>query len=245
MGTSHQRWIAVGSVGDARFVWLCQHHIAELENAPKQDTKDCSAFHYTASARDCIHQLEHLPRFSCPPSRAFWVRAADAHCPCRNIQEPERLLRVMARAVAIVTILDMAMLAMPSWSYTEIGYRGLHLQKNQTGSLACIAAIFYVARIWMLRHSWHSLIWAGLLFLDLVVLKISQSKTSLAVSVLALATATSLIFYRRLNCAAKALAVRCIIAALIAFMLFVVIADLSFRQTGSGSDRRYNAHGPG
>ena len=58
-------------------------------------------------------------------------------------EEPERLLRVMARAVAIVTILDMAMLAMPSWSYTEIGYRGLHCAEK-SDRLACLHSCHFL-----------------------------------------------------------------------------------------------------
>ena len=136
----------------------------------------------------------------------------------------------MARTVATVTLLDVFMLAMPSYSYTEIGYRGLHLHKNDAGMAACIATVFYVTRVWMLRHSWHSLFWVGLFCLNLVVLGLSRSKTSAVVSLVGLTMTIGWIFIGGLSSSAKAIAISCIIAVLIVVALFLVVDDFSLNQ---------------
>lgn len=104
-----------------------------------------------------------------------------------------RALQVIWRVLAIVAVLDLAALAVPSVSFTDIGYRGVHNHKNEAGSFALLALPFALAGLFVRDLVQRRTAAILLLLAVLVVVVLSRSKTSAALSVIGLVLAFGLI----------------------------------------------------
>jgi O-antigen ligase len=88
-------------------------------------------------------------------------------------------LRVLCVALGTIVVLDLATLAVPSIAFTPIGFKGVHVHKNQAGSFAFVALPCFLAATFERRvlRSW--LLPSLLAVCALGILVISASKTGL------------------------------------------------------------------
>jgi O-antigen ligase len=145
-------------------------------------------------------------------------------------REPGRLIQVAARALAVVACLDVALIAVPSVSFTEIGYAGIHLEKNQAGSFALIALAFFSVRLWERWGGWRAAVWAALICMDLIVLKLTSSKTSIALCGVSLLAAGGLMIFGRLNGPGKLAAGSFALACALGAALVLVAANVTWAR---------------
>jgi len=101
---------------------------------------------------------------------------------------PRSLMKVLFRALAVVTLLDIGALALKS-SHTPIGYQGIHGHKNQAGSFAFFALPVF-AFAFSDRHiaRWR-FVPLMLAAATVFILVLSQSKTGVVATILAAAFA--------------------------------------------------------
>lgn len=94
-------------------------------------------------------------------------------------RDTRSFLRALWIAFAILLALDVAALALPAMSFTELGYAGVHIHKNSMGSFAYISIpLFFIG--WRQRFiGQYSIVSLGLALIGLVFLLISLSKTAM------------------------------------------------------------------
>lgn len=91
-----------------------------------------------------------------------------------------RLMRVLYLSFAFILLLDVALLAFPTVSFSPLGYNGVHPGKNQTGAFCFLAIPLFVLAFFNPRIFPTRLISVAFALLSVVILLISQSKTALA-----------------------------------------------------------------
>lgn len=103
-----------------------------------------------------------------------------------GLRTPRSAVLVFTGAFGIVMLIDLASLALPSYSHTAIGIRGIHLHKNTAGFVSTLAVVTFVVAFFLVRATAMKLALAALGLWALVFLKVTESKTSAGTLVIAL-----------------------------------------------------------
>jgi O-antigen ligase len=112
---------------------------------------------------------------------------------------PRQAFQVVWYVVAVVACLDIASLALPQASFTDIGFRGVHNHKNEAGSFALLALPVAAAGVAVPGFARSRALAVLVLMAVLVVLVLSKSKTSAVLALLSVALAGLLLAVGRLT----------------------------------------------
>jgi exopolysaccharide production protein ExoQ len=92
--------------------------------------------------------------------------------------ECERVLRILFRLFAIITLANLAALALPSMSFTPIGFRGIHQHKLDAGRFFFFAIPVFAIGIINPLVSKSRLVAAALMLIAVGLMPITSSKTA-------------------------------------------------------------------
>jgi exopolysaccharide production protein ExoQ len=114
--------------------------------------------------------------------------------------DPLRFLNSLFYFLSAVIIINLVATAIwPALAITDIGVRGLYSQKNAAGQVAMISIIVGFAWLTGSHNITSSFLGAGSIALALLFLVLSQSKTSLGITILALGTGAVMIFAKHMG----------------------------------------------
>jgi O-antigen ligase len=93
--------------------------------------------------------------------------------------EPERVLRLLFYVFAVVAALNLASLAIPSVSFSPIGFSGIHLHKNYTGDFFFLALPIFLLGTLYRSVSSSRVVAAIFVLICICLLPLTQAKTAL------------------------------------------------------------------
>jgi exopolysaccharide production protein ExoQ len=154
----------------------------------------------------------------------------------------DSLRRVVAVTAVVLTVVILAnvavFVAVPSFAITDLGVRGFYQQKNEAGLVAMLALIFVGGWIGG-REGLGSMVLGGVLIAIIAVfLVLTQSKTSLGLSVLCAMLVPVLMISRRVGFGSSALSASAVIvfSALVALLVPALQIDIVALVAASGGD---------
>lgn len=101
-------------------------------------------------------------------------------------QQPSRFFAIGAGVFAVILVADIVAMLFPSFSFTNIGFRGIHLHKNQAGVVALLAFPFFIIQIHKNASVQKTAVAIALVLCLFLVLILSYSKTSILLFVVCL-----------------------------------------------------------
>lgn len=137
-------------------------------------------------------------------------------------RHPSRFFAIGTGVFAVILAADIVTLLFPGFSFTDIGFHGIHPHKNNAGFVALLAVPFFLIRIRNKAPPQKTAVAIALVLSALLVLILSQSKTSMVLSIACLGPSgfvVLLLYLRRYTRAA----VLCFIAAC-AFVMGLLLA---------------------
>ncbi len=93
-------------------------------------------------------------------------------------RHPSRFFAIGTGVFAVILLADIVTLLFPNFSFTNIGFRGIHLHKNQAGLLALLALPFFLIQIRRNAPAQKNTVAIALVLIAVLVLILAQSKTS-------------------------------------------------------------------
>ena len=144
-----------------------------------------------------------------------------------SYRDLDRLFRIATRTFAFVVLLDLLLLLVPSASFTDIGYRGLHGHKNSAGSFMLLAFPFFLITVRSGLPARFNVSSVMVLFSALVILVLSQSKTSVLLLGVSTLLATLLLFVFILRKGDRILFLSLVVGAVASVAMLAALADFS------------------
>lgn len=134
-----------------------------------------------------------------------------------GLRDPRRMHAALATACAIMVVIDLASwVALPGPSMTDLGLAAIHNHKNTLGSVMLLSALVIAPYVLFGKTLKTRLFWGAMFAGCLSLLIASNSKTSLAIALTALAVTPLLLVCLRLRASAIWAAVTVCVAALFA-----------------------------